>query len=100
MRITHSHTSESMSFTYQRTHKSVRIDTRPDLRSARTLFDSDSESEDEEELDREVQQGPRALPYEQPHEAEPAGDPAWQFSRGMKMKTAPCLLTLKVVSAL
>ncbi len=76
VRITHSHTSESMSFTYQRTHKSVCIDTRPNLRSAHTLFDSDSE--DEDQYDGQVEQGPRplALTYEQPAEAEPAGDPA------------------------
>lgn len=75
MRITHSHTSESMSFTYQRTHKSVCIDTRPRLRSA--LFDS--EYEDEDERDGHAEQGPAplALTYEQPPEAEPGGDPAW-----------------------
>lgn len=75
VRITHSHTSESMSFTYQRTHKSVCIDTRPRLRS--TLFDSESEGEDER--DGHVEQGPAplALTYEQPPEAEPGGDPAW-----------------------
>ncbi|XP_071323566.1 rho-associated protein kinase 2-like isoform X2 [Trachinotus anak] len=72
VRITHSHTSESMSFTYQRTHKSVCIDTRPNLHSARTLFDSDSE--DEEEGDGQVEQGhrPLALTYEQSPEPEPA----------------------------
>nr|XP_057912480.1 rho-associated protein kinase 2-like isoform X2 [Doryrhamphus excisus] len=64
VRITHSHTSESMSFTYQRTHKSVRIDTRPDLRrSAHSLFDSDSEDEEECE---ERGQSPPALTYQQP----------------------------------
>ncbi|XP_050927797.1 rho-associated protein kinase 2b isoform X12 [Lates calcarifer] len=75
VRITHSHTSESMSFTYQRTHKSVCIDTRPNLRSTRPLFDSDSDSEDEEEeCDGQVEQGrrPLALTYEQPPEPEPA----------------------------
>ncbi|KAM3602727.1 uncharacterized protein V6R79_009673 [Siganus canaliculatus] len=75
VRITHSHTSESMSFTYQRTHKSVCIDTRPNLRSARTLFDSDSEDEDEDEgCDGRVEEGhrPLALTYQQPPEAEPA----------------------------
>lgn len=73
VRITHSRTSESMSFTYQRTHKSVCIDTRPHLRSA--LFDS--ESEDEDERDGRVEQGraPLALTYEQPPEAEAGGDP-------------------------
>ncbi|KAG7239686.1 hypothetical protein INR49_028622 [Caranx melampygus] len=70
--ITHSHTSESMSFTYQRTHKSVCIDTRPNLHSARPLFDSDSE--DEEEYDGQVEQGhqPLALTYQQSPEPEPA----------------------------
>ncbi|XP_046905779.1 rho-associated protein kinase 2-like isoform X2 [Hypomesus transpacificus] len=47
VRITHSHTSESMSFKYQRTHQSVCIDTRPNLRAAHTLFESDSEDEEE-----------------------------------------------------
>ncbi|KAM8725579.1 rho-associated protein kinase 2-like isoform 2-T2 [Acanthopagrus schlegelii] len=72
VRITHSHTSESMSFTYQRTHKSVCIDTRPNLHSAHSLFDSDSE--DEEECDGRLEQGqrPLALTYDQPAEAEPA----------------------------
>lgn len=64
-----------MSFTYQRTHKSVCIDTRPRLHSA--LFDS--ESEDEDEGDGRLEQGPSraplALTYEQPPEAEPGGDP-------------------------
>lgn len=65
-----------MSFTYQRTHKSVCIDTRPNLHSTRSLFDSDSE--DEEEHDGQVEQGnlPLALTYEQSPEAEPAGEPA------------------------
>ncbi|XP_029704971.1 rho-associated protein kinase 2-like isoform X2 [Takifugu rubripes] len=69
VRISHSHTSESMSFTYQRTHKSVCIGTRPRLHS--DLFDS--ESEDEDERDGQVEQGPAplALTYEQPPEAEP-----------------------------
>lgn len=77
VRITHSHTSESMSFTYQRTHKSVCIDTRPDLRPAQCRFSSDEE--DEEERDGQVDGGrrPLALTYEQP-EAESAGDPAWR----------------------
>lgn len=93
VRITHSHTSESMSFTYQRTHKSVRIDTRPNLHSARSLFDSDSGSEDEEEYDGRVEQGhrPLALTYEQPPDSEPdpAGDPTWWFKPwlGMEIKT-------------
>ncbi|KAM6915752.1 LOW QUALITY PROTEIN: rho-associated protein kinase 2-like [Xenentodon cancila] len=73
VRITHSHTSESMSFTYQRTHKSVRIDTRPNLRSARALFDSDSDSAEEEDPDQNEEQGqrPLALAYESPSEPEP-----------------------------
>ncbi|XP_061609300.1 rho-associated protein kinase 2-like isoform X2 [Phyllopteryx taeniolatus] len=66
VRITHSHTSESMSFTYQRTHKSVRIDTRPELCSARSLFDSDSEDEEKEESEEEQGQRPLALTYQQP----------------------------------
>lgn len=90
MRITHSHTSESMSFTYQRTHKSVCIDTRPDLHAARRSF-FDSDSEEEEERDgRQVEEGrrPLALTYDQPLEAdpEPAGDPAWQSNPGMRTK--------------
>lgn len=89
-----------MSFTYQRTHKSVCIDTRPNLHSARTLFDSDSE-DDEEEYDGQVEQGhcPLALTYEQPAEAEPAGDPAWRFKPGMgtKMKTATELTIITFV---
>ncbi|XP_037606678.1 rho-associated protein kinase 2-like isoform X4 [Sebastes umbrosus] len=60
VRITHSRTSESMSFTYQRTHKSVCIDTRPNLHSAHTLFDSDSE--DDDEYDGAVEQGRRPPP--------------------------------------
>lgn len=79
VRITHSHTSESMSFTYQRTHQSVCIDTRPSLHSAHTPFDS----EDEEEC-------APALPHVQPPEAEPAGDRAWRFKpgQGMQMNSA------------
>lgn len=77
-----------MSFTYQRTHKSVCIDTRPNLHSARSLFDSDSE--DEEEYDGQVEQGPRplALTYEQPPDSEPelAGDPTWWFKPGLGME--------------
>ncbi|KAK2890078.1 rho-associated protein kinase 2-like isoform X2 [Channa argus] len=71
VRITHSRTSESMSFTYQRTHKSVCVDTRPNLHSARPLFDSDSE---DEECDGQVEQGhrPLALTYEQPTDTESA----------------------------
>lgn len=89
-----------MSFTYQRTHKSVCIDTRPNLHTARSLFDSDSG--DEEEHDGRVEQGhrPLALTYEQPPEAEPAGDPAWQCDpgMGMKMKTAIYHLSIKIIS--
>lgn len=95
-----------MSFTYQRTHKSVCIDTRPKLHSARSLFDSDSDSGDEEEHDGRVEQGhrPLALTDEQPPEAEPAGDPAWQcdpgMGMGMKMKTAIYHLSIKIISVL
>ncbi|XP_017157833.1 rho-associated protein kinase 2-like isoform X2 [Poecilia reticulata] len=71
--ITHSHTSESMSFTYQRTHKSVRVDTRPNLHSARALFDSESEDEEEDEEPKEHCQHPLALTYPQSREPE-AGD--------------------------
>ncbi|KAM9704631.1 rho-associated protein kinase 2-like isoform 1-T2 [Menidia menidia] len=73
VRITHSSTSESMSFTYQRTQKSVCIDTRPNLRSARCLFESDSDSEDEDELGgpEEQSQRPLALTYERVPEPEP-----------------------------
>lgn len=79
VRITHSHTSESMSFTYQRTHKSVCIDTRPDLRSARPLFDSEDEEEDEDCASGQGQgQQPPALTYDRPCRPECAGDPAWQ----------------------
>ncbi|XP_034018247.1 rho-associated protein kinase 2-like isoform X2 [Thalassophryne amazonica] len=72
VRITQSQTSESMSFTYQRTHKSVRIDTRPNLRSACSLFDSDSEDEGEHEELEEQGQRPLALTYEQSPESEAA----------------------------
>ncbi|XP_027895835.1 rho-associated protein kinase 2-like isoform X5 [Xiphophorus couchianus] len=71
--ITHSRTSESMSFTYQRTHKSVRVDTRPNLHSARALFDSESEDEEEDEEPKEHSQRPLALTYLQSREPE-AGD--------------------------
>ncbi|XP_058610859.1 rho-associated protein kinase 2b isoform X2 [Onychostoma macrolepis] len=67
VRITHSHTSESMSFTYQRSSKSVCIDTRPCRITPR--FSSDSEEEDDEE----VEWGQRpALTYEKPTEQESA----------------------------
>lgn len=68
-----------MSFTYQRTHKSVCIDTRPDLRSARPLYDSEEEEEAEDDEDgASGGQHPLALTYDQPCRAECAGDPAWQ----------------------
>lgn len=72
-----------MSFTYQRTHKSVRVDTRPDLRSARALFDS----EDEEEPEESEEQGtsPLALPYKQTSEPDPGGDPAWSLKLEMEL---------------
>lgn len=85
VRITHSHTSESMSFTYQRTHKSVCIDTRPNLRSARPLFESDSEDE-EYEGQVEQSQRPLAITYEQPADTVPAGDPAWWFKLEWELK--------------
>ncbi|XP_016391778.1 rho-associated protein kinase 2-like isoform X5 [Sinocyclocheilus rhinocerous] len=67
VRITHSHTSESMSFTYQRSSKSVCIDTRPCRIVPR--FPSDSE----EEEDEEVEWGQRpALTYEKPTDQESA----------------------------
>lgn len=77
-----------MSFTYQRTHKSVCIDTRPRLSSAHTLFDS--EDEDEEECDGQVERGHRPLVLTEPPEAASAGDPAWRFKpvMGMQMKSA------------
>ncbi|XP_060947260.1 rho-associated protein kinase 2-like isoform X2 [Limanda limanda] len=71
VRISQSHTSESMSFTYQRTHKSVCIDTRPNLRSARPLFDSSDDGEEHEQL--EEGRRPLALTYTQapePHSAD------------------------------
>lgn len=77
VRITHSSTSESMSFTYQRTHKSVCVDTRPNLRSAHALFDSDSEDEEEPDESEERGTGPLALTYERSSEPESGGDPAW-----------------------
>ncbi|XP_059897426.1 rho-associated protein kinase 2-like isoform X1 [Gadus macrocephalus] len=72
VRVTHSHTSESMSFTYQRTQKSVSIGTRPDLRSAR--FHS-SGSEEEEEEEGPARGGPPlALTCGRPAEPERAAD--------------------------
>ncbi|XP_057208515.1 rho-associated protein kinase 2-like isoform X2 [Triplophysa rosa] len=68
VRITHSHTSESMSFTYQRSSKSVCIDTRPCRITP--MFPSDSE----EEEDEEGEWGSRpALTYERPTEQKPEG---------------------------
>ncbi|XP_051732138.1 rho-associated protein kinase 2-like isoform X4 [Ctenopharyngodon idella] len=67
VRITHSHTSESMSFTYQRSSKSVCIDTRPCRIAPR--FPSDSEEEEDEE--DEWEQRP-ALTYEKPIDQESA----------------------------
>ncbi|MGH0179023.1 UNVERIFIED_CONTAM: hypothetical protein FKN15_020309 [Acipenser sinensis] len=52
VRITHSHTSEAMSFTYQRSSTSVGIDTKPS-RSC-MLFDSDSDLEEEPEPQPEL----------------------------------------------
>ncbi|XP_072313433.1 rho-associated protein kinase 2-like isoform X2 [Eucyclogobius newberryi] len=71
VRITQSHTSESM-FLYQRTHKSVCVDTRPDLRQVRPprsfLCPNSDSSEDEGER-------PLALPCRQPppQPVEPGG---------------------------
>uniref|UniRef100_A0A3P9J3E5 non-specific serine/threonine protein kinase n=2 Tax=Oryzias latipes TaxID=8090 RepID=A0A3P9J3E5_ORYLA len=66
VRITHSHTSESVSFTYQRTHKSVCIDTRPKLHSAAFVSDDEEEADGPEERGQQ----PLALTYEQPLEPE------------------------------
>lgn len=86
VRITHSHTSESMSFTYQRSSKSVCIDTRP-CRIA-PHFPSDSEEEEDEE--DEWEQRP-ALTYEKPIDQESAGDPAW---KQISTQTALCTRSL------
>ncbi|KAK1805509.1 hypothetical protein P4O66_019808, partial [Electrophorus voltai] len=68
VRITHSQTSESLSFTYQRSSKSVRIDTRP-CRAA-PFLSSDSEEEEDE---KEQQQRPvLALTCENPADGESA----------------------------
>ncbi|XP_030200669.1 rho-associated protein kinase 2 isoform X2 [Gadus morhua] len=73
VRVTHSHTSESMSFTYQRTQKSVSIGTRPDLRSAR--FHSSGSEEEEEEEEGPARGGPPlALTCGRPAEPERAAD--------------------------
>ncbi|KAI2652076.1 Rho-associated protein kinase 2 [Labeo rohita] len=69
VRITHSHTSESMSFTYQRSSKSVCIDTRPCRIAPR--FPSDSEEEEDEDEEIEWRQRP-ALTYEKPTDQESA----------------------------
>lgn len=65
-----------MSFTYQRSHKSVCIDTRPNLRSARALFDSEPDDEEENDNPEEQGQGPLPLTYPQSPEPESGGDPA------------------------
>ncbi|TRY99828.1 hypothetical protein DNTS_014886, partial [Danionella cerebrum] len=62
VRITHSHTSESMSFTYQRSSKSVCIDTRPCLITPH--FPSDSEEEEDK--------WGQTLSYEKPPDQDPA----------------------------
>ncbi|XP_073789543.1 rho-associated protein kinase 2-like isoform X2 [Danio rerio] len=67
VRITHSHTSESMSFTYQRSSKSVCIDTRPCRIAPRFSSDSDEEEDEEDEW----RQTP-ALTYETPPDPEAA----------------------------
>ncbi|XP_076872446.1 rho-associated protein kinase 2-like isoform X2 [Brachyhypopomus gauderio] len=67
VRITHSQTSESMLFTYQRSSKSVCIDTRPSRPASFLPSDSEEEEEDEER--------PRpvlALTYEKPADGESA----------------------------
>lgn len=88
-----------MSFTYQRTHKSVCIDTRPNLRSAHALFGSDSEDEEEHDGRQERGQTPLALTYEpssEPEtEPEPRGDPAWQFKARMWIETKAKQIFLK-----
>ncbi|XP_053338830.1 rho-associated protein kinase 2-like isoform X2 [Clarias gariepinus] len=61
VRITQTQTSESMSFSYQRSSKRVCIDTRPNLNCP--LFSSESEEEDDEEQRGQHQ---LALPYERP----------------------------------
>ncbi|XP_073789526.1 rho-associated protein kinase 2-like isoform X1 [Danio rerio] len=67
VRITHSHTSESMSFTYQPSSKSVCIDTRPCRIAPRFSSDSDEEEDEEDEW----RQTP-ALTYETPPDPEAA----------------------------
>ncbi|KAF5907784.1 rho-associated protein kinase 2-like isoform X2, partial [Clarias magur] len=61
VRITQTQTSESMSFSYQRSSKRVCIDTRPSLNCP--LFSSEPEEEDDDE---ERGQRQLALPYERP----------------------------------
>ncbi|XP_055729162.1 rho-associated protein kinase 2-like isoform X2 [Salvelinus fontinalis] len=67
--ITHSQTSESMSFHYQRTQKSVSVATRPSFRVSHPLFEEEEEEEDEEYEgnDGRLEHGrqPLALTYEQ-----------------------------------
>nr|XP_055042299.1 rho-associated protein kinase 2-like isoform X1 [Misgurnus anguillicaudatus] len=69
VRITHSQTSESMSFTYQRSSKSVCIDTRPCR--INPLYSSDSEEEEDEEGGWDSRP---ALTYETPADQSPAAD--------------------------
>ncbi|XP_062857963.1 rho-associated protein kinase 1-like isoform X2 [Trichomycterus rosablanca] len=66
VRITHSQTSESMSFTYQRSSKRVCIDTRPSR--VASFFRSDSE----EQEDKEDQRRPRLALCEGLADSEPA----------------------------
>ncbi|XP_013999399.1 rho-associated protein kinase 2 isoform X2 [Salmo salar] len=65
--ITHSQTSESMSFHYQRTQKSVSVATRPSFRVSHPLFEEEEE-EEYEGNDGLLEHGcqPLALTYEQP----------------------------------
>uniref|UniRef100_A0A8C8ELI9 non-specific serine/threonine protein kinase n=1 Tax=Oncorhynchus tshawytscha TaxID=74940 RepID=A0A8C8ELI9_ONCTS len=66
--ITHSQTSESMSFHYQRTQKSVSVATRPSFRVSHPLFEDEEEEEEYEGNDGRLEHGrqPLALTYEQP----------------------------------
>lgn len=64
-----------MSFTYQRSSKSVCIDTRPCRIAPRFSSDSDEEEDEEDEW----RQTP-ALTYETPPDPEAAGDPAWRLT--------------------
>lgn len=81
--ITHSQTSESMSFHYQRTQKSVSVATRPSFRVSHPLFE-DEEEEEYEGNDGQLEHGcqPLALTYEQPPpepDCSGAGEPACWF---------------------